>query len=85
MMNAHLQSGFKQGYLKPLLGRIYSLEDAAQAQTDVISNSGTCGRLTLKIWLDSFFLRDNIYLLFSDYVGALIGEFAFSYFPSLSF
>jgi hypothetical protein len=49
MTNAYLQHGLKHGYLKPLLGRIYSLEDAAQAQTDVISNTGTCGRLTLKI------------------------------------
>ncbi|CAF3086113.1 unnamed protein product [Rotaria socialis] len=49
MINAYLQHGLKHGYIKPLLGRVYSLEDAAQAQTDVISNSGTCGRLTLKI------------------------------------
>ncbi len=49
MINAYLQQGLKHGYLKPLLGRIYPLEEAAQAQTDVISNSGTCGRLTLKI------------------------------------
>lgn len=49
MMNAYLQHGLKHGYFKPLLGRIYPLEEAAQAQTDVISNSGTCGRLTLKI------------------------------------
>lgn len=49
MMNAYLQHGLKHGYFKPLLGRIYQLEEAAQAQTDVISNSGTCGRLTLKI------------------------------------
>ena len=49
MINAYLQHGLKYGYIKPLLGRIYSLEEAAQAQTDVISNGGTCGRLTLKI------------------------------------
>lgn len=49
MINAYLQHGLKYGYIKPLLGRIYPLEEAAQAQTDVISNSGTCGRLTLKI------------------------------------
>jgi hypothetical protein len=49
MINAFLQHGLIHGYFKPLLGRIYSLEEAAQAQTDVISNSGTCGRLILKI------------------------------------
>ncbi|CAF1316800.1 unnamed protein product [Rotaria sp. Silwood1] len=49
MINAYLQSGLKNGILKPFLGRIYPLEQAAQAQTDVIFNSGTCGRLTLKI------------------------------------
>lgn len=49
MINAYLQQGLKGGYLKPLLGKIYSLEDAARAQTDVISNQGTYGRLTLKI------------------------------------
>jgi len=49
MMNAYLQDGLKNGYLKVLLGKIYPLEEAAQAHTDVIYNSGTYGRLTLKI------------------------------------
>lgn len=49
MINAYLQNGLKYGYIKPLLGQIYPLEQAAQAQTDVINNSGTCGRLTIKI------------------------------------
>jgi hypothetical protein len=49
MTNAYLQHGLKYGYLKPFLGKIYPLEQAAQAQTDIIFNSGTCGRLTLKI------------------------------------
>jgi NADPH:quinone reductase-like Zn-dependent oxidoreductase len=49
MINAYLQQGLKHGYLKPVLGRIYPLEEAAQAQTDVVSNNGTYGRLTLKI------------------------------------
>ncbi|UJR21504.1 hypothetical protein I4U23_024590 [Adineta vaga] len=49
MINAYLQQGLKYGYLRPLLGRIYPLEEAAKAQTDVISNHGTYGRLTLKI------------------------------------
>lgn len=47
-MAAHLQSGFKQGYLKPLLGQIYALEETAQAHTDIIHSSGAHGRITLK-------------------------------------
>ena len=49
MINAYLQQGLKHGYLKPVLGRIYPLAEAAQAQTDVISNTGAYGRLTLQI------------------------------------
>jgi NADPH2:quinone reductase len=49
MMAAHLQSSFKLGYLKPLLGRIYSLEEAAQAHTDIIHGTGAHGRITIKI------------------------------------
>lgn len=49
MINAYLQNGLKQGFFKPLLGKTYPLEEAAQAHTDIISNSGTFGRLTLKI------------------------------------
>ena len=49
MTAAHLQSGFRQGYLKPLLSRIYSLEETAQAHTDIIHSSGARGRITIKI------------------------------------
>ncbi|CAF1362430.1 unnamed protein product [Adineta steineri] len=49
MTNAYLQNGLKHGYLKPLLGKIYPLEAAAEAHTDIMSSSGTCGRLTLQI------------------------------------
>jgi len=49
MANAYLHNGLKHNYLKPFIGKIYPLEEAAQAHTDVIHNSGTCGRLTLKI------------------------------------
>jgi NADPH:quinone reductase-like Zn-dependent oxidoreductase len=49
MTNAYLQQGLRYGHLKPLLGKVYPLDAAAQAQTDVIQNNGTCGRLTLKV------------------------------------
>jgi NADPH:quinone reductase-like Zn-dependent oxidoreductase len=49
MTNAYLQQGLKKGYLKPFLGKIYPLDEAAQAHTDIVNNSGTCGRLTLKV------------------------------------
>ena len=49
MINAYLQNGLKHGYLKPFLSKTYPLEEAAQAQADIMSNSGASGRLTLKI------------------------------------
>jgi NADPH:quinone reductase-like Zn-dependent oxidoreductase len=49
MINAYLQPGLQHGYLQPLVGRIYPLEEAAQAHTDIIASNGACGRLTLKI------------------------------------
>jgi len=49
MANAYLQNNFQHGYFQPLLGRIYPLEEAAQAQTDIMADSGACGRITLKM------------------------------------
>jgi NADPH:quinone reductase-like Zn-dependent oxidoreductase len=49
MINSYLQHGLKNGYLNPFIGRTYALEDAARAQTDIISNVGASGRLVLKI------------------------------------
>ena len=48
MTNAYLQYGLKQGNFKPVLGQVYPLEQAAQAQKDIIQNTGALGRLTLK-------------------------------------
>jgi NADPH:quinone reductase-like Zn-dependent oxidoreductase len=48
-MYEHLNGLIKLGCIKPAIGKIYSLEQADQAQYDVINNSGTAGRLTLKI------------------------------------
>ncbi|CAF0758664.1 unnamed protein product [Adineta ricciae] len=49
MVNAFLQNGLKHGYIKPLLGKLYPLEEASQAHIDIMQNTGTCGRLTLTI------------------------------------
>jgi NADPH:quinone reductase-like Zn-dependent oxidoreductase len=49
MTYTYLQDGISKGYIKPFLGKIYPLEEAAQAHTDIMSYGGTCGRLTLKI------------------------------------
>jgi NADPH:quinone reductase-like Zn-dependent oxidoreductase len=48
-MEAHLGALMNIKALKPVLGKVYSLEEASQAQYDVINNSGTRGRLTIKI------------------------------------
>jgi hypothetical protein len=39
----------KSKSIKPILGKIYPLEEASIAQNDVIYNSGTLGRLTLRL------------------------------------
>lgn len=49
MINAYLQNNFQHGNFQPLIDRIYPLEEAAQAHTDIIASSGACGRITLKI------------------------------------
>jgi hypothetical protein len=48
-MSSHLLALMNLKAIKPLLGKIYSLEEASQAQYDVINNSGTRGRLTIKV------------------------------------
>ena len=49
LMNSHLYSLIKAGIVKPVLGKVYKLEEAAKAHHDVINNEGSSGRLTLKI------------------------------------
>lgn len=46
-MSSHINALFKSQAIKPVLGKKYKLEEAAQAQNDVINNIGTAGRLTL--------------------------------------
>jgi NADPH:quinone reductase-like Zn-dependent oxidoreductase len=47
--NAHLTDLIKQRIIKPVIGKIYDLADMAQAHAEVINNSGTTGRITIKI------------------------------------
>ena len=49
LMYSHLNALIKQKIVKPVMGKIYSIQEANTAQNDVINNSGTTGRLTLKI------------------------------------
>ena len=39
----------KANKIKPIMGKIYKLEDAAKAHHDISNNDGASGRLTLKI------------------------------------
>lgn len=49
LMYSHLNALIRQKIVKPVMGKIYPIEEAHMAQHDVINNSGTTGRLTLKI------------------------------------
>ncbi|PVD22252.1 hypothetical protein C0Q70_18060 [Pomacea canaliculata] len=46
-MHAYVEAGMEIGWLQPHVGKEYPLEQAAQAQIDVINNSGTLGKLVL--------------------------------------
>jgi len=46
-IKAGVQAGQKTGWLVPVVAKEYKLEDAAQAQTDIIHNTGTFGKLVL--------------------------------------
>jgi len=48
-MFSHLNALIKAGTIKPVLGKVYKLDEAAKAHHDVINNDGSSGRLTLKI------------------------------------
>jgi NADPH:quinone reductase-like Zn-dependent oxidoreductase len=48
-MFEHINALIKQKEIKPVLGKIYPIEQIAIAHNDVINNSGTHGRLTLKL------------------------------------
>ncbi len=49
LMNSHLQDLVQKNMIKPVLGQIYDLAHTAEAQAEVINNTGTLGRITVKI------------------------------------
>lgn len=48
-MHAFLEAGAEEGWVKPHVGKEYRLEEAADAQRDVIENKGALGKLVLKL------------------------------------
>jgi NADPH2:quinone reductase len=47
--HAAIQGGISAGWLRPIVGKEFPLEDAAKAHTDVISGSGALGKTVLVI------------------------------------
>lgn len=48
-MNASIQTGMQNGWVKPHIGKEYSLNQSATAHNDVINNTGTQGKLVIKL------------------------------------
>lgn len=48
-MYSHLNALIQRDLVKPVIGKVYALEETDKAQNDVINNTGSYGRLTLKI------------------------------------
>jgi hypothetical protein len=49
LMFNHIYALINLKCVKPVVGKIYPLEEAAEAQSDVINNTGSVGRLTLQV------------------------------------
>ena len=49
LMYNHINALIKMNCIKPVIGTTYSLEQAAKAQTDLMNNNGSVGRLTLVV------------------------------------
>jgi NADPH:quinone reductase-like Zn-dependent oxidoreductase len=45
----HINELIKANKIKPIIGKMYNLSDAAKAHHDIIHNEGSSGRITLKI------------------------------------
>lgn len=61
-IDAAVSAGMRDGWVKPPIGKTYTLDQAPAAHNDVINNQGTLGRLIIKVcwyrdvWL---FLKSN--------------------------
>ncbi|CAF0822396.1 unnamed protein product [Brachionus calyciflorus] len=49
LMYNHLDALIKQKSIRPVMGHFYSIQEANKAHHDVINNTGTTGRLTLRL------------------------------------
>jgi NADPH2:quinone reductase len=48
-MHAFLEAGAENGWLKPHVGKEYTLDQASQTHIDIITNTGTTGKLVIKL------------------------------------
>lgn len=49
MMYSHINALIEANVLKPVIGTLYPLKNAAKAQYDIVNNNGATGRLTIKV------------------------------------
>ena len=47
--HAAIQAGIEAGWLRPIVGKEFLLEDAAEAHSDIISGSGALGKMILNV------------------------------------
>lgn len=48
-IDAAVSAGMRDGWVKPPIGKTYTLDQAPDAHNDVINNQGTLGRLIIKV------------------------------------
>lgn len=48
-IDAAVSAGMRDGWIKPPIGKTYTLDQAPAAHNDVINNQGTLGRLIIKV------------------------------------
>lgn len=48
-LHAAIQAGMRTGWVNPHVGKIYSLDKAGDAHRDIINNSGSQGKLVIKL------------------------------------
>lgn len=48
-VTSFLEAGMETGWVQPVIGKEYPLEEVAKAHDDVVNNTGTLGKLVLKL------------------------------------